>query len=444
MKRLCPRLALLLATSLPAIAHCAAEPLPPEGQLLVYVDTDAPLPSGPGEIEDGMQNALFDAVRIELVDATTLTPVCTECQRDFDVSRGARTRGISFGVVPSAGSTGRQLRVRFFRRLSARGGEPAQASTLEGLFALPPAVVEGTHTWTAAVHLAGLGRAATVQAMQEGRAAPLSTHPATLTRSCRALAEPGQVCVPGAVFWMHNALYTFGTNGLPLTEQAVAVSPFFLDAHEVTVAELRASGAARSGDPLVSPDQGCSYASAPSDRDDLPVNCVSALVAQAHCAALGKRLPSEAEYELAASAGGRTPFVWGTDEPRCEDAIYLRAPLPGADPFPAPPCAAWGNSLGVAGSGARDALVLGGGRIVDLVGNLSEWTRDAFAAEGEDCAHPGFYQDPVCRPDQGTGQRVAKGGNWMQAAFPSYLRRSIRATVLNTTIGFRCARAGAE
>ena len=443
LRRIRP-LVLAAACVAPALVHCSAATLPPEGQLLVYVDTDAPLPSEPGTSDDGAPLALFDAVRIEVVDRGSLAPACSECQRDFDVSTAARKRGISFGVVPSVNGDSRMVRVRFFRRLASRGGELPPSSVLEGRFELPSVAAEGIAAWTASVSLESLGRNLDVRPMQAGRTAPLDTHPGVLPKTCSLAARANEVCVPGGAFWMHSGLYLFRASGVPSDERVVSVSPFFLDEHEVTVAELRASGTATAGDPFRSEAQGCSYTDAPGDHDDLPVNCISALAAEVYCASLGKRLPSEAEYEYAASLGGRSPFVWGSDEPQCEHAVFLRAPLPGEPALPAPPCSAWGGTLGRAGSTPRDAANFGSGRALDLVGNVSEWTRDSFASDGDDCMQPGFYRDPVCRPDQPSGPPVAKGGNWMQAAFPSYIRRSVRATSLNTTMGFRCARAGSE
>jgi iron(II)-dependent oxidoreductase len=102
---------------------------------------------------------------------------------------------------------------------------------------------------------------------------------------------------------------------------------------------------------------------------DLPVMHVDWHEANAYCRYAGRRLPSEAEWEVAASlesGNNRRPYPWGD---RIDAA---RANLRGAGRVPVGRFAS-GDSLG----GCRQ-----------MIGNVWEWTSGAFTP------YPGFVADP--------------------------------------------------
>ncbi|MCS6912285.1 MAG: SUMF1/EgtB/PvdO family nonheme iron enzyme [Myxococcales bacterium] len=191
---------------------------------------------------------------------------------------------------------------------------------------------------------------------------------------------------------------------------------------------------------------------------NLPVVQVSHAQAAAYCAALGKRLPTEAEWEYAAAGIVGRRYPWGFEPPTCDRTAFAADPRSSgpycqqvcrSDPrsecislcLSAGQCAA-GRKPGPlpVGSMPRNATPEG---IYDLGGNIAEWVADYYA---DRYAEP--ETEPVLDP-QGPAQgvdRVVRGGGWLN---PAPLLRSRARDHLDPTltdlvgVGFRCA-ASAE
>ncbi len=147
---------------------------------------------------------------------------------------------------------------------------------------------------------------------------------------------------------------------------------------------------------------------------DHPVTGVSWYEAEAYARYAAKRLPTEAEWEKAASwdfaRQTKRRFAWGDAEPtgaHCNfDNLY------------------WGTTpVGSLPAGASDAGCL------DMTGNVWEWTNDAFAA------FPGFAPFPYPEYSQewfDGDHRILKGGSWatrssiLRTSFRNFFRRHFR------------------
>jgi formylglycine-generating enzyme required for sulfatase activity len=195
----------------------------------------------------------------------------------------------------------------------------------------------------------------------------------------------------------------------------------------------------------------CSFDPASSAKDELPANCLDHALAQEICAALDKRLPSEAEWEWA--AGNRTQettYPWGDDgDTVCDDAVIGRGRSPaevsvaviesdacrglaGGEGVP------WGPVSDPAG---RDVAELG---IHHLAGNVAEYTSDLFAAYDDTCWRPEerLLVDPHCVIAAGNIAPVSvRGGGWsgLRVQARVYERDAAASGATPPNTGVRCA-----
>lgn len=186
----------------------------------------------------------------------------------------------------------------------------------------------------------------------------------------------------------------------------VCLDSFYMDKHEVTNTEYEkknpeftASKKAVYKGKKVSPGEGN------------PVVEVSWTDAYYYCEALGKRLPTEAEWEYAAREGGKNiRFGNGKDRITSSEANFdARAPFPYSDRGEYR-----GHSTPASFFSHPNALGL-----YDMAGNVFEWVQDWY--------EPGYYERSPEKNPQGakTGiYRVIRGGSWHSIAY--FLRATAR------------------
>ncbi|HKR01678.1 MAG TPA: ergothioneine biosynthesis protein EgtB [Pyrinomonadaceae bacterium] len=154
-----------------------------------------------------------------------------------------------------------------------------------------------------------------------------------------------------------------------------------------------------------------------------PVWGISWYEAEAYARFMGKRLPTEAEWEKAASwdpnAGRKRRFSWGDEEPDpelCNFDYHF-----------------WGTTP--VGSFARGASPYG---CLDMTGNVWEWTSSPFLG------YAGFKAFPYPEYSEtwfDGDHRVLKGGSWatqassLRISFRNFFRRQFRIAFA----GIRCA-----
>jgi formylglycine-generating enzyme required for sulfatase activity len=216
---------------------------------------------------------------------------------------------------------------------------------------------------------------------------------------------------------------------------------------EVTVAMYRACVAAgRCGEPAGA-DRACNWGK--PGREDHPMNCVAWSQARDFCAAARARLPSEAEWEFAASGGEARRYPWG-DEAVDAGGVY-RANYNGCDYQQRS-----SRTLGRRGRDGHEETApvcsypRGASRhgLCDLAGNVAEWVEDCYhpsyvsaPADGSAwvtaCARTAYVQD--CNGLESHGLR---GGGWHSwaAALRTTYRSNTHPWELGPSVGFRCAR----
>jgi len=218
------------------------------------------------------------------------------------------------------------------------------------------------------------------------------------------------MAVPAGAFLMGSEAADADPDERP--SRMLALDVFWIDRVEVTSDRYRRCvDAAACTQPV-----GAAFGDA--SRGDHPVTIVSWAQALTYCRWVGKRLPTEAEWEKAARGVDGRPYPWG---------FVLELDR-----------ANFGYTMGTAavGSDVRGASPYG---VLGMAGNVWEWTSSLY--------RPYPYDASDGREDlEARGARVNRGGSWYYGA--PYVRTSYRATADHlyrriADLGFRCASSDA-
>ncbi|MFO0602157.1 MAG: formylglycine-generating enzyme family protein [Polyangiales bacterium] len=248
-----------------------------------------------------------------------------------------------------------------------------------------------------------------------------------------------------------GATYAMGLRG---EVPSVRVDGFRVDRYEVTVARFRRF--VEAGRPSVpggnvaypagalawagrtdgywdaTTASGCNWTAQAGAREAYAMNCVDWSTAQAFCVWDGGRLPTEAEWELAARGPQGRQFPWGT--PATTNLVGA-PPLCGADRPTPGGCVV--NDPTHAGSRTPEG-------VWHLADNVSEWTADLRQELSDPrCWGSAPRTNPLCRTvDADSITHVIRGGSFEVLGGSSLVfRRDGQVDrIPQPDVGFRCAR----
>jgi formylglycine-generating enzyme required for sulfatase activity len=257
----------------------------------------------------------------------------------------------------------------------------------------------------------------------------------------------GMVLIRGTTFMAGSVPGVGDADELPA--HRVTVAPYCIDRTEVTVGQYR--GCMQGGTcslhttvnlPGLSASDAQMYSQycngARTDRDNHPINCVDWSQADTFCHSRNGRLPTEAEWELAARGPDQRLYPWGQPAPSrmllngCDADCQSLFERPGR-----PRGATIHDSTDGFGSTAPVGTFTAGASLFglqDMAGNVGEWVGDWYGP---------YSNIPVTDPTGPTSgtDRVVRGGHW-QSSNPRNVRGAARVhtapTVRLATVGFRC------
>ena len=223
--------------------------------------------------------------------------------------------------------------------------------------------------------------------------------------------RPGMALLEGGSFQMGSLE---GEDDEWPTRQ-IELASFYLDVHEVTNADYAQCSECMRG-----------YGGFDTTLPEQPVVYVDWENSARYCASIGKRLPTEAEWEYATQAGSDV-----------ENSDSILAELREQ---------AW---FEMTSQNLRSAAVVGQRQpnawgLYDLQGNVMEWTADWYAPY--DQAKLQNPKGPEAPPNPTYPQKVARGGAWQglfgratEAGLRSSRRYGLATWTQAFNLGFRCA-----
>ncbi|MGD9727213.1 MAG: formylglycine-generating enzyme family protein [Nitrospiraceae bacterium] len=196
----------------------------------------------------------------------------------------------------------------------------------------------------------------------------------------------------------------------------IELDAFYIDKYEITVSRYARFLHARR------PEQPFLWAQAARrGQGRKPVIGVDWFDAKEYCEWIGRRLPTEAEWERAARGDDQRIYPWGNEPPTGLHVVAGLKKWTGYD------------TLGVVGSHPQGGSSYG---VEDLAGNVWEWIADRYDEQ--------YYRESPGHNPQGPTRgplRVLRGGAWNNnaATIRSANRAAYAPSARRNDAGFRCA-----
>jgi len=218
-------------------------------------------------------------------------------------------------------------------------------------------------------------------------------------------------------------------------EHMVWVDTYFIDQYEITMERYQKFLDETNHDFPPLWDDGAAF----DEAADRPAVGMAWGSAKAYCEWVGKRLPTEAEWEKAARGTDGRRYPWGHMQPFVDIARYNL----GTTGWVGYAITLAPVTSGVTGMSIRHGLKEGTKSpygLYHMAGNASEWVVDWYDRN--------YYEKSPKRNPQGPGtgeKKIYRGGSWEDP--PKRLRVTTRASAEpnfpvdanDLTIGFRCA-----
>jgi formylglycine-generating enzyme required for sulfatase activity len=237
--------------------------------------------------------------------------------------------------------------------------------------------------------------------------------------------------IPGGMVFISPGEFLMGSSGHEgkvgfqvgvdeMPQRSISLEEFYIDRFEVTNAQyqkfIKATGRPAPADPHDPLFYSWVQGNPPEGQEDHPVVYVSWDDAQAYCQWVGKRLPTEAEWEKAARGTDGRTWSWGNSFEGAKCNAYESSPL-------------WTSPVGSYPEGVSPYGVH------DMCGNVAEWTASWYEA------YPG---STLQRASFGQRFKVARGGAWVLPYEP-WSRAANRNLAQpleyrHRSLGFRCAK----
>jgi sulfatase modifying factor 1 len=255
---------------------------------------------------------------------------------------------------------------------------------------------------------------------------------ALLTPGMPAAAETGQAFAAerrtsrAPMAWIQDGTFMMGSGDAlskATPEHRVYLYAFYIDRYEVTTAHyaefLEAMGQVRAGYLPMFWDE----INLTSDGER-PVVGVSWKAAEAYCGSVGKRLPTEAEWEKAARGTDSRRYPWGNELPTIKSANYDNPFSGGRFSDSLRPVDAYETGLSPYG-------------VYGMAGNVSEWVADWYDEKYYAVSPESNPQGPI----RGR-QKVFRGGSFADSAaqLKATSRDSYYPEDKGPFVGIRCAR----